>query len=56
MNDQLEAIGQVRATLIDLAIRFGPPGRTVPVGIVTTVLGAPLFIWIVVTMQRRVAS
>jgi small conductance mechanosensitive channel len=24
MNDQLESIGQVRATLIDLALRFGP--------------------------------
>jgi iron complex transport system permease protein len=49
-------IGGILLLLADLAVRFGPPGRTIPVGIVTTVLGAPLFIWIVVTMRRRVAS
>jgi len=49
-------IGGILLLLADLAVRLGPPGRIVPVGIVTTVLGAPLFIWIVVTMQRRVTS
>ena len=49
-------IGGVLLLLADLAVRFSPPGRTIPVGIVTTVLGAPLFIWIVITMRRRVAS
>jgi iron complex transport system permease protein len=42
--------------LADLAVRFGPPGRTIPVGVLTTVVGAPLFIWIVVTMRRRVTA
>ena len=35
--------------LADLAVRFGPAGRTIPVGVLTTVVGTPLFIWIVVT-------
>ena len=49
--------GLIGATLLmvaDLAVRFGPAGRTIPVGVLTTVAGAPLFIWIVVTMRRRV--
>ena len=40
----------------DSAVRFGPAGRTIPVGVLTTVVGAPLFIWIVVTMRRRVTA
>jgi ABC-type Fe3+-siderophore transport system permease subunit len=42
--------------LADLAVRFGPAGRIIPVGVLTTVVGAPLFVWIVVTMRRRVAA
>ncbi len=49
-------IGAILLLVADLAVRFGPAGRTIPVGVLTTVVGAPLFIWIVVTMRRRVAA
>jgi iron complex transport system permease protein len=49
-------IGGILILLADLAVRFGPAGRTIPVGVLTTVVGAPLFVWIVVTMRRRVAA
>ncbi|HWI87720.1 MAG TPA: iron ABC transporter permease [Sphingomicrobium sp.] len=49
-------IGSMLLLLADLAVRFGPPGRAIPVGVLTTVVGAPLFIWIVVTMRRRVTA
>jgi len=49
-------IGAVLLLLADLAVRFGPPGRAIPVGVLTTVVGAPLFVWIVVTMRRRVTA
>jgi iron complex transport system permease protein len=49
-------IGSILLVLADLAVRFGPPGRVIPVGVLTTVVGAPLFIWIVVTMRRRVTA
>jgi iron complex transport system permease protein len=49
-------IGSILLLLADLAVRFGPAGRTIPVGVLTTVVGAPLFIWIVVTMRRRVTA
>jgi iron complex transport system permease protein len=49
-------IGSVLLLVADLAGRFGPAGRAIPVGVLTTVAGAPLFIWIVVTMRRRVTS
>jgi len=49
-------IGAILLLIADLAVRFGPAGRTIPVGVLTTVVGAPLFIWIVVTMRGRVTS
>jgi iron complex transport system permease protein len=49
-------IGAILLVLADLALRLGPPGRPIPVGVLTTVLGTPLFIWIVVTMRQRVTS
>lgn len=49
-------IGAILLLLADLALRLGPPGRPIPVGVLTTVLGTPLFIWIVVTMRQRVTS
>jgi len=49
-------IGGILLLVADIAVRFGPPGRMIPVGILTTVAGTPLFIWIVVTMRRRVTS
>jgi iron complex transport system permease protein len=45
-------IGALLLLLADLAQRLGPPGRPIPIGVLTTVLGTPLFVWIVVTMRR----
>ncbi|MGZ2411370.1 iron complex transport system permease protein [Sphingomonas sp. F9_3S_D5_B_2] len=50
------AIGGALLVLADLAVRFGPAGRTIPVGVLTTVAGTPLFIWIVVTLRRQVTA
>ena len=50
------AVGSVLMLLADLALRLGPAGRTIPVGVLTTAVGTPLFIWIVVTMRQRLAS
>jgi iron complex transport system permease protein len=49
-------IGAVLLLLADMALRLGPPGRPIPIGVLTTVLGTPLFIWIVVTMRRSVTA
>jgi len=49
-------IGAILLLFADLAVRFGPAGRTIPVGVLTTIAGTPLFIWIVVTMRRRVTA
>jgi iron complex transport system permease protein len=47
-------IGAMLMIAADLALRLGPVGRSIPVGVLTTVLGTPLFIWIVVTMRQKV--
>ncbi len=49
-------LGGILMLAADLALRLAPPGRPIPIGVLTTVLGTPLFIWIVVTMRRRVTS
>ena len=49
-------IGAILLLLADMALRLGPPGRPIPIGVLTTVLGTPLFIWIVVTMRRGVTA
>jgi iron complex transport system permease protein len=50
------AIGGTLLLFADLAVRFGPAGRTIPVGVLTTVAGTPLFVWIVVRMRRSLAA
>jgi iron complex transport system permease protein len=50
------AIGAILLLLADLLVRLAPAGRTIPVGVVTTAIGTPLFIWIVVRMRRTVTS
>ena len=50
------AIGGALLLLADLAVRFGPAGRTIPVGVLTTVAGTPLFVWMVIRMRTRVAA
>ena len=49
-------IGAILLLLADLLVRLAPAGRTIPVGVITTAIGTPLFIWIVVRMRRTVAS
>jgi iron complex transport system permease protein len=50
------AIGAILLLAADLLVRMAPAGRTIPVGVVTTALGTPLFIWIVMTMRRTATS
>lgn len=50
------AVGAVLMLAADLIVRMGPAGRTIPVGVLTTAIGTPLFIWIVVGMRRRLTS
>ncbi|NUT01227.1 MAG: iron ABC transporter permease [Sphingomonas sp.] len=50
------SIGAILLLLADLIVRMAPAGRTIPVGVITTAIGTPLFIWIVVRMRRSVAS
>lgn len=49
-------VGAILLILADLAVRFAPAGRIIPVGIVTTVVGTPLFVWLVIGMRRRLTS
>jgi iron complex transport system permease protein len=50
------AIGSILLLVADLAVRYGPAGRVIPVGVLTTVAGVPLFTWIIVTMRQRVTA
>ncbi|WP_309660660.1 iron ABC transporter permease [Sphingomonas sp.] len=49
-------IGAIMLVLADLAVRFAPAGRNIPVGILTTVVGTPLFIWLVIGMRQRMSG
>jgi iron complex transport system permease protein len=49
-------IGAILLTLADLAVRLAPLGRTLPIGVVTALLGAPFFLWLVAHMRWRVTS
>lgn len=49
-------IGGLLLILADLAVRLVPLGRTLPIGVVTALLGAPFFLWLVAHMRWRVAS
>jgi len=50
------AIGALLLLLADLAVRLAPAGRTIPVGVLTTVVGTPLFVWILLSMRQRQAA
>jgi iron complex transport system permease protein len=50
------AIGSILLLLADLVVRAVPLDRPIPVGVVTAIFGTPLFIWLVVTMRRRVTA
>ncbi|HET9334953.1 MAG TPA: iron ABC transporter permease [Sphingomicrobium sp.] len=49
-------IGAMLLALADLVVRAVPLDRPIPVGVITALFGTPLFIWLVVTMRRRVTA
>lgn len=49
-------IGAILLTIADLAVRSIHLDRPIPVGVVTALFGTPLFLWLVLTMQRRVTA
>jgi len=46
-------IGASLLLAADLAVRLAPLGRTLPIGVVTALLGAPFFLWLVAHMRWR---
>ncbi|MFN3726973.1 MAG: FecCD family ABC transporter permease [Allosphingosinicella sp.] len=48
-------IGALLLSLADLASRFAPLGRTLPIGVVTALVGAPFFLWLVARMRWGIA-
>ena len=46
-------IGALLLTAADLVTRLAPLGRTLPIGVVTALLGAPFFLWLVAHMRWR---
>lgn len=48
-------IGGVLLLAADLVVRSAPLGRTLPIGVVTALLGAPFFLWLVAHMRWRLA-
>lgn len=49
-------VGAVLLTLADLAVRSIHLDRPIPVGVITSLAGTPLFIWLVVTMRQRLTA
>ena len=49
-------IGAILLSMADLVVRAVPLDRPIPVGVVTALFGTPLFVWLVVTMRRRVTA
>ena len=48
-------IGGALLLAADLVTRIAPLGRTLPIGVVTALLGAPFFLWLVAHMRWRLA-
>jgi iron complex transport system permease protein len=48
-------VGAILLLAADLVTRVAPLGRTLPIGVVTALLGAPFFLWLVVHMRWRLA-
>lgn len=46
-------IGALLLLAADLLVRGAPLGRTLPIGVVTALLGAPFFLWLVAHMRWR---
>ena len=49
-------IGPLLLSLADLTVRLAPLGRTLPIGVVTALLGAPFFLWLVAHMRWRLSA
>jgi len=49
-------IGGALLLAADLAVRAAPLGRTLPIGVVTAMLGAPFFLVLVLRMRRSVTA
>jgi len=49
-------VGALLLLVADLAVRLAPLGRTLPIGVVTALIGAPFFLWLVAHMRWRLAS
>ena len=50
------ATGALLLAVADMVVRAIPLDRPIPVGVVTALFGTPLFVWLVVTMRRRVTA
>ena len=48
--------GAILLAAADLVVRSIPLDRAIPVGVITALFGTPLFVWLVVTMRRRVTA
>jgi iron complex transport system permease protein len=48
-------IGATWLLAADLVVRTAPLGRTLPIGVVTALLGAPFFLWLVAHMRWKLA-
>jgi iron complex transport system permease protein len=48
-------IGATLLLAADLVVRTAPLGRTLPIGVVTALLGAPFFLWLVAHMRWKLA-
>lgn len=48
-------IGALLLLAADLIVRGAPLGRTLPIGVVTALLGAPFFLWLVAHMRWRLS-
>lgn len=46
-------IGATLLLAADLVARMAPLGRSLPIGVVTALLGAPFFLWLVAHMRWR---
>jgi iron complex transport system permease protein len=49
-------IGALLLTAADLAVRLAPLGRTLPIGVLTALIGAPFFLWLVAHMRWRLRT
>jgi iron complex transport system permease protein len=47
-------IGALLLTAADIAVRAAPLGRTLPIGVLTALIGAPFFLWLVANMRWRI--